>query len=1026
MKVSVFFKFPLLGSLSVLISFPIWAQSDPFSSKKHKDTILNKSELNAAIIDGRTSQKSSVKASTYGNSRNSISLRKGANNLKKDNSGEVIFSQESGLPIFIARPVNSNTSSLRSSADLKSSCFEYLNSISSLTKISNADQNFEIKNIQADGLGKQHVKLTQKYKGIKVDASEVVVHFNQSNVAEIFNGNYHIIKNEIDVKPLVDSKTAVNTVINDLSSKTVYKKEFNDEEKKVVSHSTPKVDTVIYEDNALVKRYVLAYKISICPNKLESWEYFVDAKTGVILKSLKNTCHADGPRTATASDLNGVNRTLNTYQEGSSYYLVDITRPMYIAADNTGAIITLDANNTFGDGFKVQNIVSANNTWPSRAAVSAHYNAGVAYDYYRTAHGRKSIDGNGGTIYSVINAVDEDGSGLDNAYWNGKAMFYGNGNTAFKPLAGGLDVAGHEMTHGVVQNTANLKYEGESGAINESMADIFGSMMDSTDWLLGEDVVKLSTFPSGALRSLSDPHNGGSSLGDNGFQPRHMSEKYSGSADNGGVHINSGIPNWAFYKYATSLNSRKKAAAVFYRALSNYLTANSKFIDLRIAVIQSAKDLYGNSSVEAAQAAIAFDAVGITDGTGGDYTTTFPVNPGTEYLLSYDTDDLTTDGLFRSTATGTNFKALLNKSVKSKPSVTDNGESAVFVGTDQKIYAINVNPSSPLGLAVLQDQAIWSNVSISKNGERVAAITFDKDTSIYVYDFGKEEWATFKLYNPTYSGVKSQGPVYADAIEWSYDGESLVYDCFNSIKSEDGNNIEYWDINMIKVWDNKTNDFAEGEILKLFNDLSKGESIGNPSFSKNSPYIIAFDYEYSDGISTEYAVVGFDMEHNTLDLIAENTTLGFPAYNKNDNILSFTAEDENGNFDINYVSLNADKISSDGVQSRLIDNAMWPVYFAVGERNTSTGVMSADLEASQPVIYPNPTKGELTVVIPKAKQNEFEIQVYNQFGQLVISKSFYNTSDKVTLDTEGLTEGLYYLTIKGDSLPSSYKFIKQD
>ena len=82
-------------------------------------------------------------------------------------------------------------------------------------------------------------------------------------------------------------------------------------------------------------------------------------------------------------------------------------------------------------------------------------------------------------MISLINVSDpENGEALDNAFWNGKAMFYGNGRHDFKPLAGGLDVAGHEMTHGVVENTANLEYEGESGAINESLADIFGSMMD--------------------------------------------------------------------------------------------------------------------------------------------------------------------------------------------------------------------------------------------------------------------------------------------------------------------------------------------------------------------------------------------------------------------------------------------------------------------------------------------------------------------------------------------------------------------
>jgi Zinc metalloprotease (elastase) len=107
-------------------------------------------------------------------------------------------------------------------------------------------------------------------------------------------------------------------------------------------------------------------------------------------------------------------------------------------------------------------------------------------------------------------------------------------------------VAAHEMSHGVVQNTANLNYQGESGAINESFADVFGSMVDRDDWLIGEDVVNRSVFTSGALRSLMDPNNGGTRLGDNGYQPKSVSEQYFGSENNGGVHINSGIPNHAF------------------------------------------------------------------------------------------------------------------------------------------------------------------------------------------------------------------------------------------------------------------------------------------------------------------------------------------------------------------------------------------------------------------------------------------------------------------------------------------------
>jgi Zn-dependent metalloprotease len=146
---------------------------------------------------------------------------------------------------------------------------------------------------------------------------------------------------------------------------------------------------------------------------------------------------------------------------------------------------------------------------------------------------------------------------MDNAYWDGQAIYYGNGDVAFDPLAGSLDVAGHEMSHGVVQATANLEYQGQSGALNESFADVFGVMIDRNDWTLGEEVVNTQYFPSGALRSMSDPNQGGSSLNDPGYQPAHMNDLYTGSQDNGGVHINSGIPNHAFYLLAQATTKAK-------------------------------------------------------------------------------------------------------------------------------------------------------------------------------------------------------------------------------------------------------------------------------------------------------------------------------------------------------------------------------------------------------------------------------------------------------------------------------------
>jgi Zn-dependent metalloprotease len=291
-------------------------------------------------------------------------------------------------------------------------------------------------------------------------------------------------------------------------------------------------------------------------------------------------------------------------------------------------------------------VTSTNNEWGLKAAVSAHYNAKITYDYFRTTFNRNSINGLGGNIISMVNVADEDGSSMANAFWNGQAIFYGNGGTKYEPLAGALDVAAHEIGHGVISNSANLEYIGQSGAMNESFADIFGSMVDRDDWLMGEDVVKASHFPSGALRNMSDPHNGGVK-GNTYWQPAHMSEFVFGDQDNGGVHSNSGIINHAFYLFATAVG-KDAAEKVFYRALTEYLTNTSQFIDLRIAVVQSASDLFESGSQEVISAGEAFDAVGIQEEDPIEVPNEYDVNPGEENLLIYNTDPAFTPTLYTS------------------------------------------------------------------------------------------------------------------------------------------------------------------------------------------------------------------------------------------------------------------------------------------------------------------------------------------------------------------------------------------
>lgn len=983
----------------------VFAQTG-FNSKKHttdSSKIINQNIIKKDFKIGNN-QNNSAKTSQ--------SKIKKISNLSYDFQNKKPFKELkiTSLGNSLHLTTKPNVNNFRTGKNLQKSdaLNNYLTLLKSTSKIPTLKSaTFQTKSTKSEFNGNFHIKSQQTHNGIKIWGKEIITHYDAQNNGIGLNGNLLEIKSDISAINISELQ-AIEIVKNDLKSKTKFQKI----PKELVE--TLELDTLhsetIYVANS-INSLLLCYHIEIHPNIKEHWNYFISTESGEIVNYFKSSCHIDGPKTTTALDLNNVLRPVNSFLNGSNYVLTDASKPMYNTSTKNGIIQTLDAKNSYGSNFKTSSISNTNNIWNNPTAVSAHYNASVAYDYYLNNHGRNSIDDKNGNIYSIINVVDDDGTAMDNAYWNGKAMFYGNGSVAFKPLAGGLDVGGHEMTHGVVQNSANLIYQGESGAINESMADIFGVMMDSTDWNVGEDVVKSNYFPSGALRSLSDPHNGGTSLNDNSFQPKHMNEKYNGAQDNGGVHINSGIPNYAFYLLATSINSRQKAAKIFYRALTVYLTQNSNFFDLRVAAIQSATDLFGANSNFVTQTANAFDAVGITsDGqsTSTRATSTFTENPGSEYILFNSTISGDPYGLYITNLT--DEKGVTTPIVKNKPSITDNGQTAVFVGTNSKIYTVNVDPSTNNinTLKIFDNRNIWGNASISKDGKRIAAVTSGEDTSIYVFDISTNRVAKFRIYNPTFSeNVKSGGPLYADGLEWDYTGENIVYDAFNSVNSTDGTNLEYWDINIINVWNNTTNNYSDGQVFKLISDLAPGESIGNPSFSKNSPHIIAFDYENS--VENIYYEVGLNLETNDINIIAENNSLGWPSYNKSDEFLVFSAYNSTfTDYEVDYVAVNADKISSDFVPNKLIDKAVWGMFYTVGDRSTTVGIFDQSYESNTISIFPNPAKNQINITSKFTINN---IQIFDLRGNLVQELNNLNSLE-TSLNIDQLNTELYTIKIQ--------------
>lgn len=834
---------------------------------------------------------------------------------------KVIRSKKSGAPIFIEIDQSFFKSTM--SLSPKERFYSFFESTKKLTHIKNPNENLLVEEVVTDELGMTHVRARQQYKGVNIYGADLILHLGQQS--EIFTGRISQIGSNLEVRASIDSKTAIDFAIKDLQHNSAWL-ELSSKQQELLNYESPQSELLIYTPAGGTAR--LSYEVNIRSNFIESWKYFIDARDGTIIYKYNNT-KSDGPATANANDLQNNLQTINTFLSEGRYYMMNATEDMFNPDNGEGIIRTFE---DIPNSSEFNLVNSMDNTWNNPAAVSLHVGSAKTYDYFKNTFGRNSINGKGGTITGVVNMLEEDGSGMDNAFWSAPIIYFGSGKAAFSNLAGGLDVIAHELGHGVVENTANLEYQGQSGAINETYADIFGAMVDREDWLIGEDVSQPAYFPSGTMRDMSDPHNQGMQS-DHYWQPNHVSEMYIGDEDRGGVHINSGIGNHAYYLFATAL-SKEKAEQVFYRALANYLSTKSQFIDFRIAVIQSAKDLYGESSVEADEAAKAFDAVGIFEEEQIDYEQEYLPNDGQDYILSYDTDSQNDNTLYRSTTAGDDFYALTTTIMKGKVSVVDDGSLAVFVSDDSRIRSINTDPADPDEF-IVSDQEFWDNVAISKDGNRLACISTEVDTAIYVYDFESSMWAKYQLYNPTtsHSGTDAGGVMYADAIVFDHTGEYLMYDAFNSLSTTFGESLSYWDIGFIKVWDNEGNQFGDGSIEKLYGSLPEDVSIGNPVFSNNSPNIIAFDYW--DAYTDEYAILGADLLSGDLDVIYTNTRLGFPSFSTLDDEISFTAHTTDEEDVIGVIGLEANKISSMGDASALIGDAIWSVYYATGTRSLS-------------------------------------------------------------------------------------------
>ncbi|MCY1075207.1 M4 family metallopeptidase [Archangium lansingense] len=492
------------------------------------------------------------------------------------------------------------------------------------------------RSVERDALGMTHVRLDRTHEGVKVFGEQLISHLDAQGKVSGLTGNVSTIPAGLGSEPV---KLSANDAL------AIAQKDFADK-----TDRAPTAERVVFQGKD--GSYHSAYHVELTHTKgLEGNErprrmnYLVDANSGEMLTSFNqmggielpqaragsttgSATPAPAPTTPTTPGTPATGKTDDTSLYSGKVELSttknkDGTFSLEDASRGKG-VVTLDAQNKEQASRPVK-ITDKNDVWgestdPTRnkAAVDAHYGAQMTYDFIKDVLGRDSLDGKGEKLVSNVHISNN----FVNAYWDGTQMNYGDGDGKTAGPLTTLDIAGHEIAHGLTERTAGLIYEGESGGLNEAMSDIIGSGVEwyaaqknkavEFDWKVGEDAWTPANGNGDALRYMDDPTKDGYSVDNYKNYPKQTE-----------VHGSSGIANNAFYLLANGGKNRtsglevkdgigmEKGLKVFSRALEHYMTPKTTFAEARQATLQAATDLYGANSAEAKKVQESWTAVGV-------------------------------------------------------------------------------------------------------------------------------------------------------------------------------------------------------------------------------------------------------------------------------------------------------------------------------------------------------------------------------------------------------------------------------
>lgn len=784
-----------------------------------------------------------------------------------DQAVQVVFDKNNGTPLLLkTRRFLRGDKQLATAALSRneSMALQFLDANKQLLKLKDPHTDLVLKKSWSDHQGANHYKYQQMVGNIPVFGKQLMVHVDSSNTVYLLNGRFEPTPQDLQAIPEITPTQALESVKLDLN---------------IFDLSADSVELVFFtHTNGAM---VLTYKLRVAPTLAEAWVYFVnttDAKIVHRMTDIRNEVVRSG-----GFDLNAIYQMFNSWYQDNTYYLVDPTLPStdipvdplysikspgntYIFSANHGTSILYHLNSSLRDS-----------GWDA-AGVSAMAHINATHAYYKNMLDRNGLDDSNKNYMAVVHY----GYNYANAFWNGKYIVFGDGDgRTLSNLAGALDIAAHELQHGITQFTADLVYENQSGALNEAYSDLFAAMVDDDDWTIGEECTL--AYP-GYLRNLGDPALGLKALPTTMSAYKNLPNTQAG--DWGGVHTNMSIASHAGYLMAEGLRvkgigtsiGREKTARIWYRALTTYLTAYSQFNDARMATIQSAEDLYGAGTTEVAAVQAAWDAVEVYGNEGPsptpesgetvagddlmlylypiDQTHDKPYDPSEHYHLYALVD-----------ATGgdvqANDKGPLNDTIDvanlpryTKPAAytTANGDTLVLYATeDFDLHRVWLYSDGSFGKSeeMLDTKDIFS-IALSPDGRYLAYTRPDDgDNHIYVHDFVENRSGAVSIHAEGDDTFDKR--IYADSMAFDFTGKTLVFDAFNCVSTSDslctdGNGYRYWSIGLMTLADDPDDKTAiMGTLSSPFPSQDPNYDVSYPAFAANNSYVLAVDItDYSN------------------------------------------------------------------------------------------------------------------------------------------------------------------------------------